>query len=195
MLNIREEITLSHWPNGSRVAVIPIINSEFFVSDHGGPCIQPHLNHLSPDIANGGWRDYGNRQGTRRLLGIFSDLKLPVSVAMNSFMIKEEPDVFQSILNKCTEQDQRVDIIGHGLTNSLSAVKHFTFEEQVEQSLNQIQQALPNGQKPTAWLTPGFAAPNNSKEILGKSKAFVVCSISNCSFSPSRYSYVSRCHQ
>jgi allantoinase len=168
MLDIREDISLTNWSNGSRVAVIPIINSEVFISGHGGPCIQPHLSHLSPDIANSGWREYGNRQGTRRLLGIFSDLLLPVSVAMNSYMIQEESDVFQDILKHCEEGQERVDIIGHGLTNSLSAVKHLTFEEQVKQSLNQIQTAIPNGQRPTAWLTPGFAASENSQEILGE---------------------------
>ncbi|CAF0985345.1 unnamed protein product [Rotaria sp. Silwood1] len=179
MFDIREEISLKHPSNSDQVVVVPIINCEVFINGHGGPCIQPHLNNLSPDIANSGWRDYGNRQGTSRLLNIFSDLQIPSSVAMNSYLIDKEPDIFQEIL-KYSRQEQNVEIIGHGLTNSLSAVKHLSFEEQVKQSLNQIEKAVGNGRRPTAWLTPGFAAPENSSKILGQSLIirFVIFGIS-----------------
>lgn len=163
MFDIREEIDLIQWSKDCHVAVIPIINSEVFIPGGGGPCIQPHLSHLSPDIANTGWRDYGNRQGTNRLLNIFSSLQIPVSIAMNSYLIDYEKEVFDQILNY-----SNIDIIGHGLTNSLSAVKHLSFEEQVKQSLDRIEQALGEQQRPTSWLTPGFAAPDNSSKILGK---------------------------
>jgi len=66
------------------------------------------------------------------------------------------------------KEKENIDIIGHGLTNSLSAVKHLSFEEQVKQSLDQIEQALGNKRRPISWLTPGFAAPDNSSQILGK---------------------------
>ena len=167
MFDIREEIDLIKWSNDCQVAVIPIINSEVFVPGCGGPCIQPHLSNLSPDIANNGWRDYGNRQGTNRLLNIFSSLQIPVSIAMNSYLIDHEQEIFGQIL-KYSKDNSNMDIIGHGLTNSLSAVKHLSFEEQVKQSLNQIEQALGEQQRPTSWLTPGFAAPENASSILGK---------------------------
>ncbi|UJR13126.1 hypothetical protein I4U23_000150 [Adineta vaga] len=167
MFDIREEISLTHWLNDCKVAVVPIINSEVFINGHGGPCIQPHLSNLIPDIANSGWRDYGNRQGTNRLLTIFSDLQIPVSIAMNSYLIDKETDLFQEI-KIYSKENQNIDIIGHGLTNSLSAVKHISFEEQVKQSLDQIEQALGHQQRPKAWLTPGFSAPDNSTKILGK---------------------------
>ncbi|CAF0951989.1 unnamed protein product [Adineta ricciae] len=165
MFNVREEISLERWPNDCKVAVIPIINAEVFIKGHGGPCIQPHLSNLTPDIANSGWRDYGNRQGTSRLLNTFSNLQIPVSIAMNSYLIDQEPDVFEEIRVHATH-NENIDIIGHGLTNSLSAVKHISFEEQVKQSLNQIQQAVGHEQRPHAWLTPGFAAPEDSAKIL-----------------------------
>jgi hypothetical protein len=167
MFDIREEIPLTSWSDGCQVAVLPIINSEVFINGHGGPCIQPHLSNLSPDIANSGWRDYGNRQGTNRLLNIFSNLQIPVSIAMNSYLINKESEIFEEIL-KYSKENQNIDIIGHGLTNSLSAVKYLSFEEQVKQSLDQIEQALGNKQRPTSWLTPGFAAPENSSKILGE---------------------------
>ena len=176
MYDIRAEISLTQWFDDCQVAVVPIINSEVFVDGHGGPCIQPHLNNLTPDIANGGWRDYGNRQGTRRLLEIFSDLKIPMSIAMNSYIIDREPDVFQEIV-KFSKREQNIDIIGHGLTNSLSAVKHLSFENQVKQSLDRIEQELGHGRRPTSWLTPGFAAPENASKILGKGKYFFIISV------------------
>ncbi|CAF1477955.1 unnamed protein product [Rotaria magnacalcarata] len=166
MLDIREEISVTHCSHGCQVAVVPIINCEVFTNGHGGLCIQPHLNNLSPDIVNSGWRDYGNRQGTIRLLNIVSDLKMSISLAMNSVLVDKEPDHFQEIL-KYSKQEQNVEIIGHGLTNSLSAVKHLSFEEQVIQSLDQIEKGSGNERRPISWLTPGFAAPENSSKILG----------------------------
>ena len=167
MFDIREEISIHQWTNNCQIAVVPIINSEVFISGHGGPCIQAHLSHLQPDIANNGWRDYGNRQGTQRLLQIFSDLNISVSIAMNSYLIDKEPKIFGEI-QQFSKEKQNIEIIGHGLTNSLSAVKHLTFEEQVKQSLDQIEQTLGNKQRPTSWLKPGFAAPENSSDVLGK---------------------------
>ena len=203
MLNERENVAISQWSDDTQIAIVPVINAEVFLAGHGGPCIQPHLSHLTPDIANSGWRDYGNRQGNQRLLDIFSELNLPVSVALNSYMIKEEPDVFESILSACVKENSLVDIIGHGLTNSLSAVKHLTYEEQVKQSLDQLHAVLPQQIRVTAWLSPGFAAPDNAANILGMMGFFFVnswhsCLLFTCKhflFSSSWYSNVLGCNR
>ena len=50
---------------GGGVVVVPVINVEVFVPGAGGPGVQPHLASM-PEIANSGWRDYGNRAGARR---------------------------------------------------------------------------------------------------------------------------------
>ena len=171
MFGQREEVSFDNWPNTCQVGIVPVINAEVFINGHGGPCIQPHLSHLTPDIANSGWRDYGNKQGTHRLLNIFSELEIPVSIALNSYLVDQEPDLFQSIL-ALSKHTENIDIIGHGLTNSLSAVKHLSFEEQVKTSLDQIQKALGGEKRPTAWLTPGFATPQNANLFLGKMKIY-----------------------
>ena len=63
-----------------RVVVVPVINVEVFVPGAGGPGVQPHLNSV-PEVANSGWRDYGNRSGLRRLVQLFEELRDPIQVA------------------------------------------------------------------------------------------------------------------
>lgn len=47
-------------PHRARVAVYVVMNIEHFTFGKLGTAIQPHLTS-SPEIANYGWRDYGNR--------------------------------------------------------------------------------------------------------------------------------------
>lgn len=52
--------------------MIPVVNVEVFVPGCGGPSIQPHLQSV-PELANRGWRDYGNRRGLQRLANMFKE--------------------------------------------------------------------------------------------------------------------------
>eukprot|EP00913_Durusdinium_trenchii_P007617 g7156.t1 len=69
----REEVKAG-WAGGQKVYVIPVVNVEVFVPGCGGPAIQPHLQSV-PELANRGWRDYGNRRGLQRLASMFKDCK------------------------------------------------------------------------------------------------------------------------
>ena len=62
-----------------RVVVVPVINVEVFLPGAGGPGVQPHLNSV-PEVANSGWRNYGNRSGLRRLVQLFEELRYPIQV-------------------------------------------------------------------------------------------------------------------
>lgn len=64
-------------------------NSQVFVPGSRGPSIQPHLQSV-PEVANSGWRDYGNRRGLQRLVSMFKDLGIPATAVINSEATKED---------------------------------------------------------------------------------------------------------
>ncbi len=57
-------------PKGARVAVIPYINIEHFPADIPGTALIPGTAGFTPDPLNYGWRDYGNRVGLWRMMGL-----------------------------------------------------------------------------------------------------------------------------
>ena len=66
-VNMRRAEVAAGWAEpGVRVYVVPVVNVEVFLPGKGGPGIQPHLQSV-PEVANKGWRDYGNRRGLARL--------------------------------------------------------------------------------------------------------------------------------
>merc|ERR1712150_118437 len=73
------------------VTVVPIVNVEVFHPNAGGPGIQPHLRSI-PEVANTGWRNYGNLSGLRRLVTTFSKLQIPATAVVNSEAV-QLPDV------------------------------------------------------------------------------------------------------
>jgi hypothetical protein len=76
---------------GARVAIVPIVNVELYTNLSTAPAIQPHLRppinpttasvnshsshhpYYSMDVANCGWRHYGNVRGLRRLKWLFEE--------------------------------------------------------------------------------------------------------------------------
>ena len=77
------------WAKGRKVTVVPVVNVETFVPGSRGPSIQPHLQS-TPELANSGWRDYGNRRGLQRLVQMFKGLEIPVTAVINSEAAKDE---------------------------------------------------------------------------------------------------------
>lgn len=77
-------------PHRARVAVYVVMNIEHFTFGKLGTAIQPHLTS-SPEIANYGWRDYGNRVGIWRLFELFAELGIPVTAALNAEMVDLYP--------------------------------------------------------------------------------------------------------
>src|SRR5690242_21002949 len=97
------------WPGGKRLAVYIAINLEWFSFGEGlGAELAP--GGPQPDILNYAWRDYGNRVGVFRLAQLFDELKLPVSLLVNSEMYRHAPQAIAAFT--------RAEILGHGRTNS-----------------------------------------------------------------------------
>jgi allantoinase len=147
------------WPGGGQVAVWVAVNIEHFAFGRPGPSIQPHLVH-GHDIANLAWRDYGNRVGVRRLLGLLTELDVPVTAAMNSDVVIRYPDLTAELARAGWS------IMGHGVDNSLRhhdldpAAEH----ERVRAALGVLHEAT--GEPVAGWLTPGFAVSEHTHAIL-----------------------------
>jgi allantoinase len=147
------------WPGGRKVAVWVALNMECFVPGQVGPSLQPHLAH-GEDIANYGWREYGNRAGFWRLLDALSELTVPVTAAVNAEMCDRHPDIVRAIVGADWA------IVAHGLENS---TPHYGLtpdaeRDRIVRTVTMLSDAT--GRQPIGWLTPGFAVTKATHQLL-----------------------------
>merc|ERR1712048_699021 len=141
----RQEVRAG-WGGNTKVFVVPVVNVEVFVQGCGGPGIQPHLQSV-PEVANKGWRDYGNRKGLQRLARTFKELGIPATAVINS-------DATKLDMVAATLKESGWELGAHGINNSSGNAKMDRKEEEAtfEKCLNELQASL--GTKPSTWLTP-----------------------------------------
>ena len=97
------------WPGGKRLAIYIGLNLEWFSFGEGlGAELAP--GGPQPDVLNYAWRDYGNRVGVFRLAELFAELKLPVSLLVNTEMYRHAPQAVAAFHD--------AELVGHGRTNS-----------------------------------------------------------------------------
>ena len=102
------------WLGDKRLAVYVALCVEHFSYGSGlGPPYSPGLNH--PNSYNWGWREYGNRVGGWRLLELFEEYKLPLSVLLNPACYDHCPELIAAFRARGDE------IVAHGRTNSENA--------------------------------------------------------------------------
>jgi peptidoglycan/xylan/chitin deacetylase (PgdA/CDA1 family) len=147
------------WPEGRRLAVHVSLNLEHFAYGEGlGVSYSPGLPH--PNTYNWAWREYGNRVGVWRLLELFDEFKLPVSLLLNSEVYDHCPEVVAAFRARGDE------VIGHGRTNS----EHQNdFDEAGEKKLiDDVTAAIERheGKKPAGWLSPGVNPSNVTPDLL-----------------------------
>ncbi|KAK9823125.1 hypothetical protein WJX72_000444 [[Myrmecia] bisecta] len=143
------------WPNGSKLAVYIALNIEQFPFGEG---LQHTLAHEAPhpDVANYGWRDYGNRVGVWRLLDLFDELQLPVSVLLNSTVYEHCPGLAEAFIKRGDE------IVGHGRTNG---EKQGVLSEDEERAL--IEEAtMAHPKRPQGWLGPWLSQSFVTPDLL-----------------------------
>lgn len=147
------------WPNGTQLAVYLGLNLETFAFGEGlGAELAP--GGPQPDVLNYAWRDYGNRVGAWRLLALFDDLKLPVSVLINS-------DIYRDCPGLATAHRARGDeFLGHGRTNG---ERQGTLSEQDEAALIAAATAeivRHEGRHPGGWLGPWISESRRTPDLL-----------------------------
>ena len=98
------------WPEGRRLAVYFALCLEHFPYGSGlGLAYSPGLSH--PNSYNWGWREYGNRVGGWRLLELFDEYRLPLTILLNTACYDHCPDLVAAARARGAE------IVAHGRTN------------------------------------------------------------------------------
>jgi peptidoglycan/xylan/chitin deacetylase (PgdA/CDA1 family) len=149
------------WPKGEGLAVYIAINLEHFAFGEGlGATLV--LPTPQPDIANFGWRDYGNRVGIWRLLAMLDELELPASVLVNSSLYDYCPEVMAAFRERGDE------IVAHGRTNS---ERQGDLPEAAEAALIRETTAAiveAEGKRPAGWLGPWISESRVTPDMLAE---------------------------
>ena len=147
------------WPNGRRLAVYIGLNLEHFAFGEGlGAELAP--GGPQPDVLNYAWRDYGNRVGVWRMLDLFEQLALPVTVLLNSSIYDHCPEVVTPFRARGDE------IAGHGRSN---AERQSVLDEAAEAALiaeTTAAIAHHEGRAPAGWLSPWIAESHVTPDLL-----------------------------
>eukprot|EP01035_Chromulina_nebulosa_P024878 gene24877-32409_t len=155
------------WPDGKRLAFYIGLNLEWFDFGDGlGAELAPGGPH--PDVLNYAWRDYGNRVGVFRLLQLFDDLRLPVSLLINSRMLVEAPAAVEPFIRRGDE------IVGHGRSNS---ERQGILDEAAERALIEHARdalAAATGVSPAGWLGPWISQSRLTPDLLHEA-GFTYC--------------------
>ncbi|KAL3804465.1 hypothetical protein HJC23_002504 [Cyclotella cryptica] len=149
----------------SNVWVVPIINVEAFNPDDYGPSIQPHLNKTQPEVANSGWRDYGNRRGLRRLGNLFSKHNIACTAVVSSDLVRD--DLVMDQLHRL-KREEDWEIGAHGANNSSGGHAGLSAKEEettIADCIRHIETAFGCNNNLT-WLTPGFSVTNSTSKLL-----------------------------
>src|SRR5271169_5139734 len=148
---------LYDWPGGKRLAIYLALNLEWFSFGEGlGAELVPAAHQ--PDVLNYAWRDYGNRVGVFRLAELFGELKLPVSLLVNSEMYEHAPQAVAAFPD--------AEIVGHGRTNS---ERQGTLSENEKRALIAETTAAiekHSGARPRGWLGPWISQSDVTPDLL-----------------------------
>ena len=149
-------------PQEKPLIVHVMVNVEYWPFDRSTPrsiVIPPHGVTQVPDIPNFSWAEYGNRCGMPRLLRLFGDRSVPVSVSMNASAI----DVYPSIAEACLEAGW--EFVGHGVEQRALATE--TDEHaMIHTALDRLEAFC--GRRPRGWMSPGWSETFDTPDHLSE---------------------------
>jgi peptidoglycan/xylan/chitin deacetylase (PgdA/CDA1 family) len=111
-------------------------------------------------VLNYAWRDYGNRVGVWRMLELFEQLDLPVSLLVNSEIYEYCPQVIEAFRKRGDE------IVAHGRTN---AERQGVLAEAEESALiAETTEVIRRheGKAPAGWLGPWISQSRLTPDVL-----------------------------
>ena len=148
------------WPNGARVAVWVIPNIEFFPLNERMPDSPGGSGGLIPDVIAWSMRDYGNRVGVYRLMEVMQRYKVRGTVALNSEICDEHPQII--------DEAKRLgwEFMGHNQSNvrRLNTLPQGTEREVVRATLDRISAAA--GRKAAGWMGSALQETWNTLDYL-----------------------------
>lgn len=149
------------WPDGKgkRLAVYIALNVEVFPFGEG---LAPELNprQPEPDITNYTWRDWGNRVGIWRLLDLFDEFALPLTVNMNAAVYDACPPIAQAL------RERKAEIVGHGRSN---AERQSDMDEAAERAMiSEVTARIRSeeGRAPAGWMGPWVSETAVTPDLL-----------------------------
>lgn len=157
-----------HWPNNARLAFWIIPNIEFFGLDEQVPP-QAGGGGKTPDVPTWAARDYGNRVGVFRLMDVMDRYGMRGSVALNSNLCAEHPEIIEEGMKRNWEW------MGHNQTNT-KRLNQIPPEEEhgvIKATLDTIEAAT--GKRPAGWLSSGLQQTWNSLDYLAAEGVRYVC--------------------
>jgi peptidoglycan/xylan/chitin deacetylase (PgdA/CDA1 family) len=109
----RQDAHIKSWPGRKKVAVCFILYVE--VWGHGnGPNFRPDMNERKPDLVDEGFREYAINWGLPRVARTFSEMKVPLSLALNAQFPEQQPAAWKALRDLVPN----APILAHGLNNS-----------------------------------------------------------------------------
>jgi len=150
------------WPNGARVALWVIPNIEFFALNERMPDSPGGSGGLIPDVIAWSMRDYGNRVGIYRLMEVMQRYKVRGTVALNSEICDEHPQII--------DEAKRLgwEFMGHNQSNvrRLNTLPPGTEREVVRATLDRISAAA--GRKVAGWMGSALQETWNTLDYLAE---------------------------
>lgn len=149
------------WPGGKRLAIYVALCVEHFSYGSGlGLAYSPGLSH--PNSYNWGWREYGNRVGGWRLIELFEEYGLPLTVLLNTECYDHCPDLVAAFRRRGDE------IVAHGRTNSEH--QNGLAREGEARLIADATDAIRHneGAPPAGWMSPGAHPSAATEDLLAK---------------------------
>ncbi|APZ51150.1 polysaccharide deacetylase family protein [Salipiger abyssi] len=149
------------WPGGKRLAVYTALCVEHFSYGTGGGLpYSPGLDH--PNSYNWGWREYGNRVGGWRLMELYEEYKLPLSVLLNTACYDHCPELIRAFAARGDE------IVAHGQTNSEHPNQLTPADER--EMIREVTEAIKSngGTQPRGWMSPGAHPSAVTEDLLAE---------------------------
>jgi polysaccharide deacetylase len=150
------------WPAGKRLAVYIAVCMEHFSYGTGGLGVSysPGLPH--PNTYNWAWREYGNRVGGWRLLGLLDQHGVPPTVLLNTECYEHCPQLVAAY------RAAGAEIVAHGRTNSTHPNE---LDGDAERELiHDVYEAIASeeGTPPAGWMSPGANPSAVTEDLLAE---------------------------
>lgn len=147
------------WPKGHGLAVYFALNLEQYAFGDG--LVEDLVPGIpAPDVLNNSWREYGNRVGAWRLMELFEQLSLPVTLLVNSELYADGAPLIAAF------RERGAEIASHGRTNSEHQAGATEAQERalIEQVTATF--AAHEGRAPAGWLSPWIAETERTPDLL-----------------------------
>jgi hypothetical protein len=148
----REAIHVKAWPDGKKVAVIFVLYTEVWGYGHG-PNFRPDMVGRSPDIVDEAFRQYGIEWGLARVGRLFSELRVPISLALSAEFPEQRPDVWKQLRALVPA----APVIAHGFNNSTAQLP---LDKGPEAQRAYIRQTIDRIEKSTGVRSTGWSSPS-----------------------------------